>query len=356
MKYDQNENDNKDSNVLDKLLDDKRRFGEKLGSRIKYVRSMYEISTGELIENNRLAKELNVSPSKITSMLNGQRPPSLRQLIMLASFFHVTTDYLLGLEGDRYDSFEYRDIQKLTGLTKRSITNLITFQNENNLIFERDVLFRKYNISYFTCYGLDSNDRIPHSIYNNDYSKSIANGSLLLLELDSNLGTKLSTSGFWSIADILSSRELTTKKTAGLNDSEMMEVKRTLKKFLNNRLPEVDSKPHTERIQSDDIRITYELRFLNSIAESKELTHMEEIANNLRLYELEYKSRNRVLKELISKHKKMANSSKKSSSKLESEIDELKSQQYRCRETIDYYKFHLNKVIEKEIDNYLNKF
>lgn len=189
----------------------------------------------------------------------------------------------------------YRDIQKLTGLTKRSITNLI---------FERDVLFRKYNISYFTRYVLDSDDRIRHSIYNNDYSKSIADGPIMLLELDSNLETKLSTSRFWSIADLLSSCELTTKKSAGLNDSEMMEVKRILKKFLKSRLPEVDSKPQTERTQSDDNKTTYELRFLNSIAESKELTHMEEIANNLRLYELEYKSRNRVLNGLISKQKR----------------------------------------------------
>ncbi|MBQ9679848.1 MAG: hypothetical protein IJV48_04085 [Ruminococcus sp.] len=124
------------------------------------------------------------------------------------------------------------------------------------------------------------------------------------MELDSNLETKLSTSRFWSIADLLSSCELTTKKSAGLNDSEMMEVKRILKKFLKSRLPEVDSKPQTERTQSDDNKTTYELRFLNSIAESKELTHMEEIANNLRLYELEYKSRNRVLNGLISKQKR----------------------------------------------------
>ena len=354
MKYNQNANDNKDSNVLDKLLDDKRQFGKKLGSRIKYVKSIYETSTNQPITNNRIAEELHVSPSKITSILNGYRPPSLMQLISMANFFHVTTDYLLGLESDRFDGFEFREFQKLSGLTRRSIINLIAFQNENNSFFQRDVLFGKYNISYFTRYGIDSNDRIPHSIYNSDYSKSIADGPILLLELDSNLETKLTTSRFWRIADILSSRELTIKKTAGLNDSEMMEVKRTVKRFLKNRLPEVDSKPQTERTQSENIKTTYELRFLNSIAESIELTHMEEIANNLRLYELELKSINRVLDGLISKQKKIDKSPNKSNSKLTSKIEELKSKKYRCRERIDCYKYRLNKVIEKAVENYLN--
>ena len=134
----------------------------------------------------------------------------------------------------------------------------------------------------------------------------------------------------------------------------MMEVKRTLKKFLKNRLPEVDSKPQTEKTQSDNNITTYELRFLNSIAESKALTHLEEIANNLRQYKLEYKSINRVLDELITKQKKKANSSKKPSSKLASEIEELKSQKHRCLERIDYYKFKLFKVMEKAVNNYLN--
>lgn len=352
---DKNGNDNKDNDVFDMLIDDKRQFNEGIGSRIKYLRSMQMYSAGDYLNNSRLAKELHVSASKITSMLNGQRPPSLRQLIMLASLFNVTTDYLLGLESDRFDGFEYRDIQKLTGLTKKSITNLIAFQNENNRIFERDVLFRKYNISYFTRYGLDSNDRIPHSIYNNDYSKSIADGPIFLLELDSNLKTKLSTAGFWRIADLLSSRELTIKKTAKLTDSEMMEVKRTLRIFLKNRLPEVDSKQQTEKTQSDNNKTTYELRFLNSIAESKALTHMEEIANNLRLYKIENESIDRVLNELITKQKKKANSSKKPSSKLASEIEELQSQKNRCIKRIDFYKFNLFKVMEKAVENYLKK-
>ena len=350
---DKNGNDNKDNVVPDIFLNDEEQFKKEIGSRIKYLRSMHMHSTGVYLKNIQLAKELHVSAPKITSLLNGHRPPSLRQLIMLASFFHVTTDYILGLESDRFDGFEYRDIQKLTGLTKKSITNLIAFQNNNNLIFERDVLFRKYNISYFTRYGLDSNDRIPYSIYNIDYSKSIADGPIIFLELDSDLVSKLSTSGFWSVSDLLSSRELTIKKTAKLTDSEMMEVKRILKKFLKNRLPEVDAKPQTEGTQSDDNKTTYELRFLNSIAESNALTYMEEIAGNLRKYKLEYKSINRVLNALITKQKKKTNSSEKTSSKLASEIEELKSQKHICTEKIEYYKFNLFKVMEKAVDNYL---
>jgi hypothetical protein len=168
------------------------------------------------------------------------------------------------------------------------------------------------------------------------------------------LETKLSTSGFRSISELLSSRELSIKKAAGLSDSEMMDVKRTVKKFLKNRLPEAETEPLTERTQGDDNKTTCELRFLNSIAESKELTLMEKIANHLRLYAIELKSLNRAIDGLINKQKEMDKSPNEASSKLASEIEKLQTQKNRCIEKIDCYKFRLNKVIEKTVENYFN--
>ena len=57
----------------------------------------------ELIEEkglsaNQLAKELNTHHSSILRWESGERVPSIDNLYMLAVYFNVSADYLLGLE------------------------------------------------------------------------------------------------------------------------------------------------------------------------------------------------------------------------------------------------------------------
>ena len=53
------------------------------------------------IKNNlttyQLAKEINVSPTAITRWEKNQREPAITNLYNLSKFFHVSSDYLLGL-------------------------------------------------------------------------------------------------------------------------------------------------------------------------------------------------------------------------------------------------------------------
>ncbi|MDE7082883.1 MAG: helix-turn-helix domain-containing protein [Clostridia bacterium] len=64
----------------------------KFQERLKELRNEKELSQQEL------AKELKVSQRSISSWETGFRQPDFETLSLIAKYFDVTTDYLLGLE------------------------------------------------------------------------------------------------------------------------------------------------------------------------------------------------------------------------------------------------------------------
>lgn len=50
------------------------------------------------ISQKEFAAEIGVAPSTVGNYVNGQREPDYRTLKRIAHYFHVSTDYLLGLE------------------------------------------------------------------------------------------------------------------------------------------------------------------------------------------------------------------------------------------------------------------
>ena len=55
-----------------------------------------------LIESGKMqkdiCKEMNITKQKLTKWKLGYNEPSIDEIIMLAKYFNVSTDYLLGLE------------------------------------------------------------------------------------------------------------------------------------------------------------------------------------------------------------------------------------------------------------------
>lgn len=67
-----------------------------LNVKIKELRKSYNISQVEL------AKALGVSKQCVSNWENDNIQPSVEMLIRIANYFHVKTDYLLGLDDKNY--------------------------------------------------------------------------------------------------------------------------------------------------------------------------------------------------------------------------------------------------------------
>lgn len=65
-----------------------------IGSRIKDLRHETNLS------QNEIARQLGIAQNSYSQIETNKRQPSLELLVKLAKFFHVTTDYILGVEDD----------------------------------------------------------------------------------------------------------------------------------------------------------------------------------------------------------------------------------------------------------------
>ncbi len=91
-----------------------------LGDRLKRLRKSYGVS------QDSLAKAMHVSRSCVRNWEIGVRMPSLEDVIRLAVYFRVTSDYLLGIEGNRCIQLDF-----LSDQTYEAIANAVhLFQEE----------------------------------------------------------------------------------------------------------------------------------------------------------------------------------------------------------------------------------
>lgn len=92
------------------------------GDRLKELRKQIGLNQAEL------AEKMSVTKSVISYYENRERAPSPEILIKLASIFHVSTDYLLGLENEQ--------VLNVSDLNKEDIEllqhTLEALKNKNN--------------------------------------------------------------------------------------------------------------------------------------------------------------------------------------------------------------------------------
>ena len=92
---------------------------------------------GDLISNNKtnataLAKEAGLQQSAISDYLNKDRAPDSGTIYALARHFHVSADYLLGLEPIPATDLTTRDIHNKTGLSEENISRLLKVENHTS--------------------------------------------------------------------------------------------------------------------------------------------------------------------------------------------------------------------------------
>ena len=94
-------------------------FGERLEDLIKLNKTTA----------TALAKDTRLSQSAISDYLNKDRAPDCATIYALARYFHVSADYLLGLEPIPATDLTTRDIHRKTGLSEENISRLLKAEN-----------------------------------------------------------------------------------------------------------------------------------------------------------------------------------------------------------------------------------
>ena len=97
-------------------------FGERLGDLIKLNKTTA----------TALAKDTGLSQSAISDYLNKDRAPDCATIYALARHFHVSADYLLGLEPIPATDLTTKDIHRKTGLSEENISRLLKAENHTS--------------------------------------------------------------------------------------------------------------------------------------------------------------------------------------------------------------------------------
>ncbi|WP_446715388.1 helix-turn-helix domain-containing protein [Caloramator sp. Dgby_cultured_2] len=90
---------------------------------------MKKLREEKSVSRNELAEELNVSTQTIANYENGNREPNFDNLIKLADYFKVTTDYLIGRSDFRTpeEYILYSNNMKNQKFNNEEIYNILTF-------------------------------------------------------------------------------------------------------------------------------------------------------------------------------------------------------------------------------------
>lgn len=97
-------------------------FGERLEDLIKLNKTTA----------TALAKDTRLSQSAISDYLNKDRAPDCATIYALARHFHVSADYLLGLEPIPAADLTTKDIHRKTGLSEENISRLLKAENHTS--------------------------------------------------------------------------------------------------------------------------------------------------------------------------------------------------------------------------------
>lgn len=97
-------------------------FGERLEDLIKLNKTTA----------TALAKDTGLSQSAISDYLNKNRAPDCATIYALARHFHVSADYLLGLEPIPATDLTTKDIHRKTGLSEENISRLLKAENHTS--------------------------------------------------------------------------------------------------------------------------------------------------------------------------------------------------------------------------------
>lgn len=81
------------------------------------------------VKQKELAKILGITDNTVSYYVSGKRTPNIDQIIKIANYFNISTDYLLGLTPVETNNVDLKKICEYTGLTEKSVERLRQFEN-----------------------------------------------------------------------------------------------------------------------------------------------------------------------------------------------------------------------------------
>lgn len=110
----------------------------------RFEERLRELRESKGLTQIQLSNNLNLSNSIIATYELGKKEPSLYHLILIADYFNVSMDYLVGRDEEIYGEKIYKPLEKLlenynfsidgTPATKEEIIDAITFIKAKRLI------------------------------------------------------------------------------------------------------------------------------------------------------------------------------------------------------------------------------
>ncbi len=111
-------------------LEQKKVFAERLGI----------LRTKQNLSQQQLAEKININRETIAKYETVKRIPSYEHLTKFAEYFHVSTDYLLGLQGEPTNNPVEITVTEYTGLTKEAVDKLHKISIQNKYTANSDTL------------------------------------------------------------------------------------------------------------------------------------------------------------------------------------------------------------------------
>ena len=102
-----------------------------IGQRINAALALRNVKQKELATGIGLSQDNTVS-----YWCSGKRKPNIEQIIQIAKFLNVSSDYLLGLSDVPTNDIQLKEICNYTGLSEKSINLLHIFSKKKRLEFE----------------------------------------------------------------------------------------------------------------------------------------------------------------------------------------------------------------------------
>lgn len=139
-----------------------------------FSKRLRELLDNKKISNTEFAYIMNVSPQMVSFWRNGDNIPDIKKVCIMADYFNVSIDYLLGRTDIATTQTDIHTACKVTGLSEESIIKLSKIDSEYKRYLDSFIDFERFEeaLEYLKRISITTTDRNAFNfIYSNIWNK-----------------------------------------------------------------------------------------------------------------------------------------------------------------------------------------